>query len=116
MAKKKFTTVVAGDLVVDWFEVTSGSRKSRLAAKTDTCNWKTYPQTRQWIKPGGALLLADFLRNISEHEVISYKLNNMQHIPSSRIIRSYAKLAPFKYNYKPKNKNRFVRLNVLLPE
>ncbi len=87
--------VVAGDALVDWFEACSGSSQSRLDAKKDVPNWKTYPQGHRWIMPGGALLLAEFLRAAAGSRVIGPAVRGLRQIPAGRIIRSYANAAAF---------------------
>lgn len=98
MTTSTISTVIAGDASIDWFEGTTGSKQARMAAKGEVPNWKTYPLTHQWVKPGGSLLLARFLSENPRHQVISYRVKRLNQIPPTRIIRSFANLAALPYS------------------
>jgi hypothetical protein len=101
--------VVAGDALIDWFESTTGSKQSRMDARKEVPNWKTYPRKRQWAKPGGALLLTEFLRKASGGDVIGYAVRGINRIPSDRIVRSFARLDRFPFSNRKEDKDNMVQ-------
>jgi len=56
-------------------------------------------------RPGGALLLADFLHNLTDAMVISPYLENIEKISPEEILHSNAELDIFPYSSDPKDKN-----------
>ncbi|MBI5249107.1 MAG: AAA family ATPase [Desulfomonile tiedjei] len=112
MAKTESNTkskpiVVAGDVTIDWLEV------GTLPDETDGAyNWRTYPGTRQIARPGGALLLADFVKAASDATVIPHELADIESIPPEKIIHSIAVLEKFPYSTSEKDtKNKLYRIS-----
>jgi hypothetical protein len=108
MIKPSTSIVVAGDALIDRFETTTGSKQSRLDAKKDVPNWRTYPRKYRWVKPGGALLLAEFLRKAGDRKVVNYAIQDIEQIPSDRIIHSFARLDLFPVSNQKKDEENKV--------
>lgn len=96
----KKTIVVAGDVVVDWFEFSTPSPESQDTEGKYACNWETYPVVRRFARPGGALLLAEFIEYSTGADVVRPPVPDIQSIPPDRIISSFATLERFKYSLK----------------
>ena len=88
------TVVVTGDLAIDWFEVTTPPQESQSSDGYLKFNWQSYPGFHRFARPGGALLLAEFLRNASDAAVISPRLD-LDNISSGNVIQSFAALESF---------------------
>jgi len=95
--------VVAGDVTIDWLEVGTSPDETDGAY-----NWRTYPGTRQIARPGGALLLAGFVKAAANTTVISHELADIESIPPEKIIHSIAVLEKFPYSTSEKDKNNKV--------
>ncbi|MBD3383715.1 Ryanodine receptor Ryr [candidate division KSB1 bacterium] len=106
MSSLSLSTVVAGDASIDWFQITTGSKQSKVEAGEQVLNWQTYPHTRQWIKPGGALLLARFLSASTRNAVLSYSLDSLHRVPPDRVIRSFIQLGAFPYSQAKGDRNK----------
>ena len=98
--------VVTGDVTVDWFEI---STPPPLSSDTEIANnWQTYPEVKRFAKPGGALLLAKFVRMATGMEILSPELNNIEAASSDKIIHSFLKLDKFPYSTSQKDKKNLV--------
>jgi len=73
MESKNPTIVVTGDICIDWLQWPTKPEDAGL-------NWKLYSGTRMTAKPGGALLLADFMRTATGITVVSPQLKNIDKI------------------------------------
>jgi len=93
--KKKI--VVTGDITIDWLEVATPPVASDEES-TKIPNWQTYVGTRQFARPGGALLLAHFVRTATGAEVLSPKLDHIENIPPGKVVHSMALLDHFPYS------------------
>jgi len=95
--KKTLTIVVAGDLSVDWFEVSSSPQVSPGAGAAGIQNWMIYPRVLRSARPGGAWLLADFVRAAAAEagSVHSLLARHVERIPSSELIQAFITLDKF---------------------
>ena len=101
MSSPRPTITVAGDICIDWLQFPTKSKDSGL-------NWELYPGTCLIAKPGGALLVAEYLRRSSNITVLSSKLDNIENIPSEQIMHSNAELSLFPYSIDPKDKSKLI--------
>jgi len=90
--------VVTGDVAVDWFEVAVPSEASCSMAGEYRYNWETYPRIHRFARPGGALLLANLVRSATRATVLSPELNDIDHVPHTEAIRSFASLDQYPYS------------------
>jgi hypothetical protein len=97
----KLTILLTGDICIDWLQFPTKPKDSGL-------NWELYPGTRMTAKPGGALLLAEFLRSSTDAAVISPQLENIENIPPEEILHSNAELDLFPYSLDSEDKNNLV--------
>ncbi len=105
--KGKKKIVVNGDITIDWLEVTTPPAES----KEKSPNWQTYSRTRQFARPGGALLLAHFIRTGTGAKVLSPNLRSIEKIPPRKIIHSITLLDQFRYStYKEDKENMVYRV------
>ena len=95
MAADKKTTVVAGDVAIDWFTYP-------VEVKYTGANWQMKSVFRSSPLRGGALLLADFLRESLAHDGVTSDLaapapsRNLELISPEDIIHSNAVLRHYK--------------------
>lgn len=89
--------VVTGDVAIDWLEVITPPVATDEEPATIKI-WQTYMGVQQFARPGGALLLAYFLRAATGKKVLSPKLNQIENIPPSKIIHFMALLDRFPYS------------------
>ena len=101
MSSSRPTITVAGDICIDWLQFP-------IKAKDSGLNWELYPGTCFVAKPGGALLLADFLRRFQGLTVLSSSLAGIENIPPEQVIHSNAEIDLFPYSSDPKDKNKLV--------
>jgi len=85
--------VVTGDVLIDWMEIPVPP----LTPSNDNflLNWQIIPGVRQIAKPGGALLLADWIRAAAKSRVLSPVLEGIEDIPPEKIIHSLMNLDKF---------------------
>jgi len=88
MESKRPTIVVTGDVCIDWLQWPKNPEDAGL-------NWKLYSGTHMSAKPGGALLLADFMRTAPGITVVSPQLENIDKIPPKVLLHSNAELELF---------------------
>jgi len=91
MERKSPTIVVTGDVCIDWLQWPTKPEDRGL-------NWKLYSGTRMTAKPGGALLLADFMRTATGITVISPQLKDINKIHPNVLLHSNAELELFPYS------------------
>ncbi len=91
----KARIVVAGDLSVDWFEAETPPRGQAKGEPTNPRNWKTYPAVRREAKPGGAWLVADFVRAATGAEVLAPPVSDVRAIAAGELVHSYVELGRF---------------------
>jgi len=99
MPLKPPTILLTGDICIDWL-------RFPVPPKDTGLNWELYPGTRMTAKPGGALLLAEFLRSATDAPVLSPELKDIEKIPPEDVLHSNAELKFFHYSSDPKEKNK----------
>lgn len=99
--------LITGDICIDWLQFP-------LKPKDTGLNWELYPGTRMIAKPGGALLLAKFLRKATDAEVLSPELKNIEKIPSEKVLHSNAELKFCNYSSDKDEKNKVYRISRFL--
>jgi hypothetical protein len=92
---------VAGDICVDWLQFP-------MKAKDCGLNWELYPGTCLIAKPGGALLLAEFMRKSVVATVLSPVLEGIENLSPKQVIHSNAELELFPCSIDPKDKGKLV--------
>lgn len=70
--------------------------------------------TRMIAKPGGALLLAEFLRRATDAAVLSPELKNIEKIPSEKVLHSNAELKFCIYSSEKDETNKVYRISRFL--
>ena len=90
--------VVTGDVAVDWFEVAVPPKQSSSREDGYEFNWETYPTIHRFARPGGALLLAKLVRSATQVTILAPELANIEHVPLTKAIRSFASLKPYPYS------------------
>jgi len=104
MAKRKIKEaslkkiVVTGDVTIDWHEVLIPPSRSKNNGSNSIYNWQTYPGMLNFAKPGGALLLANFLRSAIGTNVLSPELKKIEKVPPEEIVYSFVSLDKFPYS------------------
>jgi len=90
--------VVTGDVAVDWFEVATPSRELSSTEGSYEFNWEAYPRIHRFARPGGALLLANLVRSATQATVLAPELANIEGVPLTKAIRSFASLKRYPYS------------------
>lgn len=90
--------VVTGDMTIDWYEILTPPSQSKNNESNNAYNWQKYPRMLNFAKPGGALLLADFLGSVRGTKVLSPELNKMETVPPEKIVCSFVSLDKFPYS------------------
>jgi hypothetical protein len=93
--KPKPSIVVAGDLSVDWFETETPPRGLAKGEPVNPRNWKTYPAVSREAKPGGAWLVADFVRATTAAEVLAPPSRDLRAVAADELVHSYVELGRF---------------------
>jgi hypothetical protein len=91
--KKKI--VVAGDMSFDWFEVLASPESRENEENLECVNWLNYPQVNRMVKMGGAPLLAEFIVQTTDAQVVFPQIDDVEGIPSENFIHSYTTLEKF---------------------
>jgi len=105
-ASKKI--VVTGDVTIDRLEITTPPFPSDNKESNNVYNWQIYPRTLRFTRPGGALLLANFLRSATNTDVLSPELKNIERVSSEKIVHSFVSLGKFPYSAEKKDEKNFV--------
>jgi len=95
--------VVTGDITIDRYEVLTTPSQSN-----NIYNWQKYPRMLNFAKPGGALLLANFLRSATATKVLSPELKKMETVPPEKIVYSFVSLDKFPYSTSKEDKKNTV--------
>lgn len=101
MEGKTGKIVVTGDVTVDWFQwPVKALVESDDESSKGIQNWKLYQGTRMAAVPGGALLLARWVRDATGAAVLSPQVsqaqtNSLVQAPSETVLRSLAALKGF---------------------
>lgn len=81
---------ITGDICVDWLRFPMKPKESGL-------NWELHPGIRVIARPGGALLLSEFLRRSTDAVVFSPELEDVEKIPSEKVLHSNVELNLFPF-------------------
>jgi hypothetical protein len=100
--------LVAGDLSVDWFEVATPALVPSGSGARFPKNWRLFPGVHRFAKPGGAWLLADFIRSAAGTSVFSPGRKKPETIPHDELIHSYIELGPFPFSSLDRDKKNTV--------
>ena len=85
--------VVAGDVAIDWMEFSIPSFAHYQY------NWQAFRGTSMFARPGGAYLMAQFVKNATGMPVISQDLPEpIENIPPDRILHSMSFLKAFEFS------------------
>ena len=87
--------VVAGDLSVDWFETETPPRGAAKGEPVNPRNWRTYPAVSREAKPGGAWLVAGFVRAATGLDIAAPPPRDARAIPVDELVHSYVELGRF---------------------
>jgi hypothetical protein len=90
------TIVVTGDVAVDWMEVPIPPAPISHD-NNNILNWQVIRGVRQIARPGGALLLADWIRAFTKIKVLSPALKGIEDISPEEILHSLACLDRFPF-------------------
>jgi hypothetical protein len=96
---KRVSITVAGDICIDWL-------RFPINPKDSGRNWELHAGTRMIARPGGALLLSEFLRNSTGATVLSPELKNIEKIPPEEVLHSNVDLDFFPYSSDSNEKNK----------
>jgi hypothetical protein len=109
------TVVVSGDLTIDWLEVPVPPINSSGTGAGPVQNWRSYAGTRQFARPGGALLLAQLVRAATRQaksgcKVVCPELTDIVNISPDTTIHSLASLDLFPKTTKKDEKAKVCRV------
>jgi len=99
MSSEALKLLITGDICIDWLQFPTKPKDTGL-------NWELYPGTRMTAKPGGALLLAEFLRRATDAALLSPEIKDIEKIPSEKVLHSNAELKFCHYSSDPDEKNK----------
>ena len=103
--------MIVGDLSVDWLQYPVAAVDA--TTESNISNWRLYPGTRMMARPGGALLIAGFLK-ASDHTLLTHRIGTLETIPPDRAIHSLAELEAFPSSTKKEDvKNLVYRVKTL---
>jgi hypothetical protein len=91
----KTKIIITGDLSVDWFEAETPPLGQAKNEPKNPRNWKTFPVVHRFARPGGAWLVADFVRASTGAEVHAPQPKDVQAIPPDELVHSYIELGRF---------------------
>ena len=86
--------VVAGDVSIDWLDWPLPPRDDWDSEGQPPLNWQLWGGSRLRATPGGALLLARFLRKASQREVATHALLDPHMTPPEQVVYSLLQLQP----------------------
>ena len=111
MERKPKKIVVAGDATIDWF---FGSVKGKDPGGKEgetPLNWELQTGMRKEVLPGGAMLLARFVKDATSGTIIFPQLTNLSQIPPEEVLHSTVMLGRFPYSsYKKSEKDMVLRV------
>ncbi|HUU37298.1 MAG TPA: RyR domain-containing protein [Candidatus Desulfaltia sp.] len=107
---KKATIVVAGDLSIDWFEVSRAPQAPSGGGAASFQNWMSFHHVRRFAKPGGAWLLADFVRAAGGDTAVVHSLSakHIERIPATELIQAFITLDRFPYSSAKKDEKNWI--------
>lgn len=86
--------IVTGDLALDWLEISQPFRNIYSSEGNLRYNWQAFPGFVRRGRPGGALLLAEFVKHAAEGCVV-YSEPEPDKLVSSSVIQAFASLDSF---------------------
>ena len=98
MERKAKKIVVAGDVTVDWFYWSVKGKDPGATGGEVPLNWELQTGMRWAVLPGGAMLLARFVKDATGSSVISPQLTNLSQIPPEEVLHSTVMLGRFPYS------------------
>lgn len=107
MSSKTLRILITGDICIDWLRFPTKPKDTGL-------NWELYPGTYMIAKPGGALLLAEFLRSAIDAAISSPELKHIEKIQPKKVLHSNAELELVSYSSDPSEKNKVYRISRFL--
>ena len=99
--------VVAGDVSIDWLQM-SVSAASSMSADDELLNWQLHPGTRMVARPGGALLLARMVGQATGTPVATHRVGDLENVPTDDVIHSMVEVGLFPYSCNTKDKKNLV--------
>ena len=110
MREKTKKIVVTGDVTIDWLQWSVKAKDAGDKSNGELPqNWELYDGTRMAAKPGGAMLLARMLQNVTDTTVSSPKLDEKPaNISPKDVLHSIVRLDKFPYSSDNKNEKHFV--------
>jgi RyR domain len=87
--------VVAGDVCIDWMQLSHAAEPMPDEGQPCLPNWRLRRGTRMVVRPGGAMLLARMVACATKADVVGYKLDDIENTPPQHTIHSVMQLAPY---------------------
>ncbi|MBI4870684.1 MAG: hypothetical protein HY814_03865 [Candidatus Riflebacteria bacterium] len=91
-----YRIAVAGDVAIDWLEYSTEPSGPPASGTMEARNWQRMAGTRMVTRPGGALMLAQFIKCATGARVLSQELSGLEAIPPDEIVHSMATLARYR--------------------
>jgi len=98
MERKPKKIVVAGDVTIDWFYWSVKGKDLGATGSEVPLNWELHTGMRKAVLPGGAMLLARFVKEATGSTIISPQLANLSQIPPEEVLHSTAMIGKFPYS------------------
>ncbi|KPK95348.1 MAG: hypothetical protein AMJ94_00185 [Deltaproteobacteria bacterium SM23_61] len=98
MERKMKKMVVSGDVTVDWFFWSVKGMDPGGMGGEIPLNWELHTGMRKEVIPGGAMLLARFVKDVTGSIVISPQLTNLNQIPPEEVLHFTVMLSRFPYS------------------
>lgn len=95
--------VVAGDVTIDRLQWMVKHGDNSTVSACGSANWTSYQGIRTTVRPGGALLLAEFIEFATGKQVVTHKLRSLRGIAPDKIIHSIATLGEYPISSKDAN-------------
>lgn len=107
MSRRTPKIVVAGDITIDWLEVSVRHRPPEQGRRP-LPNWQLQPGLRRVPKRGGALLLADLIKAATGITPITHQLEDLENRSPDEVVHSVVMLDQFPYSADKKDKENKV--------
>ena len=98
MENKAKKIVVAGDVTIDWLYWSVKGKDPGAMGGEVPLNWELHTGMRKTVLPGGAMLLAGFVKDATGSTVISPQITNLNQIPPEEVLHSTVMLGRFPYS------------------
>jgi hypothetical protein len=111
MDRKPKKIVVAGDVTIDRFYWSVKGKDPGDTGIEVPLNWELHTSMRETVLPGGAVLLARFVRDATGDIIFSPQLANLNQISPKEVLHYTAMLGKFPYSsYKKSDKDMILRV------